>query len=1150
MNTCFLAYVKLNYLKSLFKPIIMVLLFMLIGFSFNHLYAQTVEEPIYIGPKAGNGLQPVAIEVDETNNLVYIVNAESNSVSVIDGQTEEVVGVIDVETIDVSRTDTYKIIGVNSVTSKIYVANTGTSSVSVIDGQSKQVIDTIRLGSKPRALEVCSKTNRIYVANREKDSVSVINGDSDEIIALVEVGNSPITLTVNTTTNMVYVADLSFSDNISVINGDTFEVEANLTIGSEVEAMAVNPITNRVYIASLNDILNNITILDGDTNEVVGNITVGLQPASITIDTLDNRIYVANFLGNSVTVIDGDTNNIVSTIKVSPFPRAIGVNSVTKRLYVANTNSGGLTNESHHKITVIDTNIKEVINTIQTGVKLSALTVNPDTNTIYATTKVNDSLAVVDGETKLIVKNVTVGNEPLGVGVNKNTGRVYVANSLDETVSIVDGNNNEISEALMVDALPHSVAVNDVTDTVYISHSTFNTGLVSIIDGIGDVTVKTIKDFTSLGDIEVNSDTNIVYVVNNNSGLKVIDVDQNDKTSSIFTNGNQIGVGVHPAVNRVYSSQLNGNFITVIDGETDDIVNRIDHEFSPWAIGVNPNTNRVYITNIDDNSVSVIDADEDIVVDTLPTGKRPIAISVDKKNNIIYVANELSGDITVIQDELITGAYLALSVTGESNVTASNIPFTQKINVENKSGDGFIGLDAINTKLETNEFSSDITIMSADTSLGSCEIVNGETAGSTKVECDLGTIPLDGELEIDLNVNANIIGEFTLTSSVSSEVFDPIELNNHDDFITSIAGVDIEVSVESEPSIVGVGDIFTHKIQVINNDIVSSITGVDATDVTLQTSDFETNVMIEEIVTNQGSCEIVKAETFDVKKVECDLETILLGEEVQVDIKLKSMEPGIITTEVSASSIVIDVNALNNKDSIISTITGADILVDFSGEPEMVETGDVFTYTIDVLNDSSNVLVGLDATDVKLDLEKNNNDVKIESIIPDQGSCKIISEGSGASSKAECDLGTIPFGEKVEIDLKLTTEKQGLVTVSAVAAYPGFDPDESNNQQSVTTEITVKKPVELKVNPTGAGGSIVKSLATVTALDKSGAPLPGVFILSLVSGRGVIVEPSSAVTDANGEAEFSFKFRYSAQNAFITFINAENNLSASIVKGR
>ncbi len=118
-----------------------------------------------------------------------------------------------------------------SAVNQIYVANSSSNKVSVINGETNTLIGTVKVGSGPMGVSVNPATNRIYVTNQGSNNVAVIDGFSNVVIATIMVGVSPEGVDVNPTTNQIYVANHG-SNNISVINGSTNTVIATVEIGS------------------------------------------------------------------------------------------------------------------------------------------------------------------------------------------------------------------------------------------------------------------------------------------------------------------------------------------------------------------------------------------------------------------------------------------------------------------------------------------------------------------------------------------------------------------------------------------------------------------------------------------------------------------------------------------------------------------------------------------------------------------------------------------------------------------------------------------------------------------------------------------------------------------------------------------------------
>ncbi len=75
----------------------------------------------------------------------------------------------------------------------------------------------------------------------------------------------------------------------------------------------------------------------------------------------------------------------------------------------------------------------------------------------------------------------------------------------------------------------------------------------------------------------------------------------------------------------------------------------------------------------------------------------------------------------------------------------------------------------------------------------------------------------------------------------------------------------------------------------------------------------------------------------------------------------------------------------------------------------------------------------------------------------------------------------------------------------------------------------------LTVNPNSANSSLLMKDATVTVAGPHGIKRPGVMVNASASGIGVVVTPDTAITDANGEAKFRFRFEFVTNSGEITF---------------
>lgn len=90
-----------------------------------------------------------------------------------------------------SNTDLLTAMAINPVTNKIYIANADSNTVSVLDGLSNCLLSNIPVGVQPRGLAVNPVNNLVYVANMLSGTVSVINGTTDKVTSLITFNTNP-----------------------------------------------------------------------------------------------------------------------------------------------------------------------------------------------------------------------------------------------------------------------------------------------------------------------------------------------------------------------------------------------------------------------------------------------------------------------------------------------------------------------------------------------------------------------------------------------------------------------------------------------------------------------------------------------------------------------------------------------------------------------------------------------------------------------------------------------------------------------------------------------------------------------------------------------------------------------------------------------
>ena len=263
-------------------------------------------------------------------------NRRGNTVSVIDGSTDQVTTTITVQYAPI-------LVAVDSITNRIYVANRCATdpndcitdgsgingSLSVINGSNNTVTNTLALEQLPSVMLINAVTNKIYVGNScGTDPTCIANGNANTIgtitvvdgatlaTSTVSAGHGTTGMTVNPVANEVYMTN-STDNTVTFVNGVTLGT-TTLAVGAAPADVEVNPDTYKIYVTNSGD--NTLTTIDGISHGK-GTLGVGGGPASAVVNPVTNRIYIINSNDNTVSVVGGAASDAVQFVPRGSLPR-------------------------------------------------------------------------------------------------------------------------------------------------------------------------------------------------------------------------------------------------------------------------------------------------------------------------------------------------------------------------------------------------------------------------------------------------------------------------------------------------------------------------------------------------------------------------------------------------------------------------------------------------------------------------------------------------------------------------------------------------------------------------------------------------------------------------------------------------------------
>ncbi len=554
------------------------------------------------------GTNPSALAV--SGNYAYVANQGSNTVSVIDTRTGQLVDtnlatptVIDPITVGTSPSAV-----VATSNGKVYVANSGSGTVSVISTSTNKVTKTIQVGSSPQGLAISPDGSKVYVANTGSGTVSVINTSSDALVDVnpatwwavdsIAVGSSPTGLAVSPDGTRLYVANKG-SGTVSVINTANYGVTKTITAGTQPTSVAVSPDNKSVYVTNIGS--STVTVIDATsaaTNAYTVRKTIalgtGVSPSSVKFSPDGSLAYVAN--GNdTISVIDTRSTTLARTLAIDP---------------AAETGGHGIA-------------------------------VSADGNTLYVTDAVDRNVRVL----KLVHVNTapTATGAPTVIGTDPATGRSR------DSVNVTDIDGDKLTYTTSSTAAPSSGTVSYSAATGTYTYTPTDAARQQA----AQTSTEDYDHFTvNVSDGQAITAVPVTVVISPKAAVPPPPSTGTPTTTPIPVGSNPNGVAV--AGNQAYVVNADST-VSVIDTNSGQVVKTIDVGYWPSRATAAPDGKRVYVANYD--SVSVIDTSTNTVTATVYVpnecgecynGVYDVVVSPDSKRVYAAVGD---GSISVIDTD-------------------------------------------------------------------------------------------------------------------------------------------------------------------------------------------------------------------------------------------------------------------------------------------------------------------------------------------------------------------------------------------------------------------------------------------------------------------------------------------------------------------
>lgn len=280
--------------------------------SLTDIKEKTLVQRIFLPLEENKKLGPSDIAIDE-ERFLYIVNSYDDSIIKFD--------LLNLTTVDLIKVGRCPIC-IRIFKEKIYVVNCDSNSISVIDEKTFCLMEDISVGEKPTDIQIDKNDSKIFISNGNSHSISVIDLNKETISSIV-LEKHPIKMIVDDKRLFVlsYINNgVTNYSNISEINIDNYNIVMSLDLKGIFESFIKIKDKEEFYMSNAEDgYLYKICI----NNEVdISKIYLSGMPGNIIFDGED-KLYIVNTSNNYVSIVDIEKDTLINKIRVGKEPCGI-----------------------------------------------------------------------------------------------------------------------------------------------------------------------------------------------------------------------------------------------------------------------------------------------------------------------------------------------------------------------------------------------------------------------------------------------------------------------------------------------------------------------------------------------------------------------------------------------------------------------------------------------------------------------------------------------------------------------------------------------------------------------------------------------------------------------------------------------------------
>jgi len=326
---------------------------------------------------------------------------------------------------------------------KVYCSNEQDASITVISGETNQVLTTIQVGDYPIFLCLNADGSKLYCSRGEEDRLVVVDTRADTVMKTINITHRPGHMVCNSTMNKLYI---SCNDDpvyrITVLDATADTVLRYIQVLG-IGPLLWNPASNRVFCYTIWN-ADTMKVIDCATDELVERMPLNDGPGAWCFGPANGLVYLSARYAVHVYSPDGDSEVAAVPGRAGPLCATLNPN----RVFAVGTGPGGTV------IRIVDGESHTVLDSVIVGGGGVSLVADTWRDRIYFANTNARKVDIIDARADTLVKAIPLGRYPAAICWSQTNSRVYISDEMDNVVYVIRDTSTGIVETRPVSLAP------------------------------------------------------------------------------------------------------------------------------------------------------------------------------------------------------------------------------------------------------------------------------------------------------------------------------------------------------------------------------------------------------------------------------------------------------------------------------------------------------------------------------------------------------------------------------------------------------------------------------------------------------------------------------------------------------------------------